>query len=251
MATQPESAEPQSPLWNKKEGEPRHNAMPALTEEERLVLKECDREGFFKRALPLSLGTMLGAHMLVKGGYWSPNPKYGSLPKVMALGACGYFFGKLSYLSACQEKILQKIPNSNLAIQIRKAKGMPEQDTAAATWDSASAGISSLRIQDDYAAPEGLDDRFRPTIDRDVKKTEGASQEKSSVTYDELRQRNRQEYKDQIAKAPPPASGFPSYKDIPQKSFPDAKTGDSGSSIEPSQASPPKKRTNMWGDPIE
>lgn len=38
---------------------------------------------------------------------------------------------------------------------------------SSATWDSASAGVSSFRMKDDYATPEGLDDRFRPTIDRD------------------------------------------------------------------------------------
>ncbi|CAG5130704.1 unnamed protein product, partial [Candidula unifasciata] len=226
-----------------------------LTEEEKLVLKECERDSFYKRALPLSLGNMLAAHMLVKGGYWSPNPKYGSLPKVFVLGGIGYFLGKLSYLSVCQQKILDKIPNSNLAAQIRKAKGLPETEAGPAAWDGASAGVSSPRIKDDYSTPEGLDDRFRPTIDSSVKESETPSQDKIQLTYEELRRRNRQEYKDQISKAPPPASGFPPFKDTPPKPFPDARSGDSGSSLgsstPPYQASPSKRRTNIWGDPID
>ena len=35
-----------------------------------------------------------------------------------------YVVGKLSYQSTCQQKILQKIPNSNLAQSVRKSRGM-------------------------------------------------------------------------------------------------------------------------------
>lgn len=259
MATPPERTEPQNPLLNQTgiaAGEPRQIAIPVLTEEEKQVLKECDRDGFYKRALPLSLGNMLAAHMLVKGGYWNPNPKYGSLPKVLVVGSIGYFLGKLSYLPACQQKVLEKIPNSNLAAQIRKAKGLPEPETVAATWEGASAGVSSPRVKDDYSALEGLDDRFRPTIDSSVKESEKPSQDKVPLTYEELRRRNRQEYREQISKPSPPTSGFPPLRDTPSKSFPDAKSGDSVGSLGSPSALPPqtsasKRRTNIWGDPID
>ena len=35
-----------------------------------------------------------------------------------------YIMGKLSYQSTCQQKILEKLPNSNLAQSVRKSRGM-------------------------------------------------------------------------------------------------------------------------------
>jgi hypothetical protein len=174
------------------------------------------------------------------------------------LGGVGYFFGRISYIPACQQKILDKIPNSNLAIAIRKSKGLPELENAAPNWNEGTASAPSSRVKD-YSIPEGLDDRFRPTLDNDLKGVETPTQEKGVISYEELRRRNRQEYENPGTKSKTP--GAPSYKDsslMPQKPWPDAKSGDGDSSSSPpsspappAQAPPARKRTNMWGDPIE
>uniref|UniRef100_A0A0B7AIE0 OCIA domain-containing protein n=1 Tax=Arion vulgaris TaxID=1028688 RepID=A0A0B7AIE0_9EUPU len=231
----------------------------ALTEEERLIMKECDRDSFYKRALPLSLGAMLATHMMVKSGRWKAHPKFGSLSKVLIFGGVAYFVGKISYLPVCQQKIMDKLPNSNLAAAIRKSKGLQEQDSLTGPWNDVTKSAPSVRIKDDYSAPEGLDDRFRPTLDRNVKDSKAPSTEKGSISYEELRRRNRQEYETQISKSSPKTPGTPSYKDnasMHERSWPDAKSSDTDRSLEsppppPIQAPSTKKRTNMWGDPID
>jgi hypothetical protein len=35
----------------------------------------------------------------------------------------GYFFGKVSYMETCRQKFLTELPNSNIAMAIRKARG--------------------------------------------------------------------------------------------------------------------------------
>ncbi|XP_059140170.1 OCIA domain-containing protein 2-like isoform X2 [Physella acuta] len=92
------------------------------------VLQECDIESFYKRALPASVGAMAATFLMVKSGRWSAHPKYGSLFKVINAGFVGHFIGKVSYLPECQQKILTKLPNSDLAARIRKSKGLPDPE---------------------------------------------------------------------------------------------------------------------------
>ncbi len=54
-----------------------------LSPEEQRVLRECSRESFYRRSLPLS---MLGAAAVVaaaRRGVVTPHPNYGIAPKVM------------------------------------------------------------------------------------------------------------------------------------------------------------------------
>ena len=45
------------------------------------------------------------------------------MPKMVGSALIGYFFGKVSYMETCREKFLTQLPNSNITIAIRKAKG--------------------------------------------------------------------------------------------------------------------------------
>ena len=51
------------------------------------IIRECQEESFWKRALPFSLISMLVTQGLVHQGYLAANPRFGSLPKV-ACTAC-------------------------------------------------------------------------------------------------------------------------------------------------------------------
>ncbi|XP_061048241.1 OCIA domain-containing protein 2 isoform X1 [Eubalaena glacialis] len=51
------------------------------------IIRECQEESFWKRALPFSLVSMLVTQGLVHHGYLAANPRFGSLPKV-ARTAC-------------------------------------------------------------------------------------------------------------------------------------------------------------------
>ncbi|XP_013069926.2 OCIA domain-containing protein 1-like isoform X1 [Biomphalaria glabrata] len=237
---------------------PRTNPLATITEEERRVLKECERDSFFLRAAPLSFGAMAGAYYMVKTGKWTPHPKFGAIPKMIITGGFGYFTGKLSYLPTCQKKILEQIPNSNLAAAIRKSRGLssPDGETFNPALDDSLSRGSSNQIEE-YRPAEGIDDRFRPSMDREVKEP-SVNQEKNTVTYDDLRRKNRQEYEESLSKrnkSAPPASA--PYKDspfIPERHLPESrdlpKTEFDGS-VEPSQAPPKRKRTTIWGDVIE
>ncbi|KAH9519838.1 OCIA domain-containing protein 1, partial [Bulinus truncatus] len=208
--------------------------------------------------LPLSIGAMTGAHFMVKSGRWTPHPKFGTLPKMIIAGGFGYFTGKLSYLSTCQQKVLQQIPNSNLAAAIRKSKGLPplESDQVSPAVDDSLLRRDSSEKYQEYSPNEGLDDRFRPSIDREVKEPP-PGQEKNSITYDELRRRNRQEYEDSLSKRqknlPPSQAPYKDSPFIPERHLPESKEipkSEYYDQPEPSQPSR-KKKTTIWGDVIE
>ncbi|KAM6401906.1 OCIA domain-containing protein 2-like [Pluvialis apricaria] len=72
------------------------------------IRKECKKESFWYRALPLSLGSMLVTQGLVSKGIFSASPRFGALPKMAIAGVLGFAVGKVSYIGECQKKF-QKI----------------------------------------------------------------------------------------------------------------------------------------------
>uniref|UniRef100_A0ABI7W2L7 OCIA domain containing 2 n=1 Tax=Felis catus TaxID=9685 RepID=A0ABI7W2L7_FELCA len=68
------------------------------------IIRECQEESFWKRALPFSLVSMLATQGLVHHGYLASNPRFGSLPKVALAGILGFALGKASYIRVCQSK---------------------------------------------------------------------------------------------------------------------------------------------------
>lgn len=68
------------------------------------IIRECQEESFWKRALPFSLVSMLITQGLVHQGYLAANPRFGSLPKVALAGILGFGLGKASYIRVCQSK---------------------------------------------------------------------------------------------------------------------------------------------------
>ena len=65
-----------------------------------------------------------------------------------------------------QQQILQRLPNSNLAAQIRKATNKPQ---LAEESPVVEPELFPKKRRDDYQPQEGLDDRFRPSLDRESK----------------------------------------------------------------------------------
>ncbi|XP_051472791.1 OCIA domain-containing protein 2-like isoform X3 [Apus apus] len=68
-------------------------------EEVARIRKECKRESFWYRALPLSLGSMLVTQGLVSKGVFSASPRFGALPKMAS-----FAIGTMSYIRECQKK---------------------------------------------------------------------------------------------------------------------------------------------------
>ncbi|XP_071663583.1 OCIA domain-containing protein 2 [Patagioenas fasciata] len=72
------------------------------------IRKECKKESFWYRALPLSLGSMLVTQGLISKGIFSASPRFGALPKMAIAGVLGFAIGKMSYIGECRKKF-QKI----------------------------------------------------------------------------------------------------------------------------------------------
>ncbi|KAL7856299.1 hypothetical protein AOLI_G00199030 [Acnodon oligacanthus] len=92
------------------------------SEEERRVFQECNQESFWYRSVPISVSSMALTQFLISRGTLTASPRFGSVPKVLFAGACGYFAGKLSYMKTCQEKF-KRLENSRLGEALRQRAG--------------------------------------------------------------------------------------------------------------------------------
>ncbi|XP_061094839.1 OCIA domain-containing protein 2 [Conger conger] len=89
-----EAAEGKCPLGN------RH----VNREEVRQILRECQEESFWYRAVPLSLGGLAITGALIYKGVLVPSKRFGPFPKLAAAGIIGYILGKASYMRTCRKK---------------------------------------------------------------------------------------------------------------------------------------------------
>lgn len=97
-----------------------------LTEDEKRVFAECNRESFMYRSLPFSVVGMAITRALLSKGIITGSPRFGSLPKVAFAGFCGYLAGKMSYVKTCQEKF-KMLENSPLGEALRQQRGLQPQ----------------------------------------------------------------------------------------------------------------------------
>jgi len=188
---------------------PRMQQPYKFTAEELRVIRECNRESFYQRCLPI--GTILGfsTYYAVKTGYLQPNPRFGAVPKIMVSVVVGYFLGKFSYQSKCAEKLMQ-LPNSHVADILRKRRqGIYQESLEPGFGPGMSlapfSGIGSSEtysdlgpraIDLDTSRPtfDGLDDAQRPSMDNPIFEEEMPPVQKHATSYDELRKKNREEH---------------------------------------------------------
>lgn len=212
------------------------------------MLRECNREAFFQRSLPLGTIGGLGTWYAVQRGMLKPSVRFGAGPKVFVGITLGYFIGKLSYQNRCAEKIMQ-IPNSRLAEVIRQRRQggsggverlLPEQGFGAGSMLSPfgptapSDSITeehyrktdSLNLDMNIPHFSGLDDSGRPTVDSNLAFEEDLQLPPSppvSKSYEELRRQNRDEYvkRQQTPYRPPSVlEDAPPIKREPQRTVP-------------------------------
>ncbi|XP_055702762.1 OCIA domain-containing protein 1 isoform X2 [Phlebotomus papatasi] len=224
---------------------PRHPmANYHFSADELRVLKECNMESFYQRSLPLGTALGLAAYFGVKRGFFRPNAKYGAVPKVCLGVIVGYFFGKFSYQQKCAEKLM-RLPNSKLAeiLKQRKRGGLYESLTpdqgfgtglalppfGNTTTDSYSDEVfrknrnSALNLDTERPANTELDDTYRPNVDSPITKFDDnlpLDPPKTTTSYDELRQKNREEYVRRMRggappEAPPVDRRPPPPRDVP------------------------------------
>lgn len=174
------------------------------------VLKECNKESFYQRCLPISAILGFSTYYGVKSGFLRPSPRFGATPKVIVSVIVGYFIGKFSYQSKCAEKLMQ-LPNSKVGEMLRqRRRGNLQESLDAGFGPSMSlAPFSNVSSQDTYTdvnpynsldidttRPDfgGLDERQRPSVDNPIYEEEMPPEQKNTTTYEELRRKNREEY---------------------------------------------------------
>lgn len=230
-----------------------------FSSEELRVLKECNSESFFKRSLPMGTAFGVSVYMAVKNGMLKGNPKYGAIPKVIAAVTVGYFMGKFSYQQPCAEKIM-RLPNSRLAEILRaKKKGgfieniTPDQGFGAALslapfstpsdqYSDVKDRSTSLNLDTERPSHSGLDDTYRPNLDTPGNNFEEVDlplePPKHQTTYDELRQRNREEY---VKKQQNPL-----YRPVPPDTPPVTRAAPERTAYD--EPMPARKPKNKYGD---
>ncbi|XP_076446445.1 OCIA domain-containing protein 1-like isoform X2 [Babylonia areolata] len=225
--------------------------LPRLTQEEIKILEECNTESFWYRCMPLGLAFGGATTFLVKAGHLKPHPRYGATLKALGAVFLGYVMGKISYQSVCQQKILEKIPHTNLAQSVRKSRGItsvyeqqpmadagPENDSHSEKMRETYSSIDTSVDMTRWNVKE-LDDNMRPSLDREVKSREEevAMDPQKTLTYDELRQRNRQEYERSMATSP--------QSPFRQRPFPGPQSLPSSAPAEPLPSPPPSSSSGF------
>ncbi|XP_015268359.1 PREDICTED: OCIA domain-containing protein 1 isoform X3 [Gekko japonicus] len=171
------------------------------TEDERRVFRECNEESFWYRSLPMSAMGMLVTQMLIKKGILSTHSRFGSFPKLAFAGLCGYLGGKLSYMRVCQEKFKQ-LENSPLGEALRLRRPVsPEAAEAplSSMYSGDNRGTESSRsVYEPVPFSSSMNESTPTGITDSVPQEPGpsleASPKKKGITYDELRNRNRELY---------------------------------------------------------
>ncbi|XP_062410538.1 OCIA domain-containing protein 1-like [Sardina pilchardus] len=182
------------------------------TEEETRVFKECNQESFWYRSAPISVISMAVTQALVTRGALTSSSRFGSLPKVVFAGICGYLGGKVSYMKTCQEKF-KNLPNSPLGEAIRQRQRHvplqfpqdqsefvdPNKSTSEPMFQTERTSQSDFSYSEPEASYQYEEDPKRP-----------------DVRYEELRSRNRENYESTLTQRADallkPPSGSPTVK---------------------------------------
>ncbi|XP_072476824.1 OCIA domain-containing protein 1 isoform X2 [Notamacropus eugenii] len=186
------------------------------TEEERRVFAECNRESFWYRSVPFSAASMLVTQGLIVKGILSSHPKYGSVPKLVFACVMGYFAGKISYVKTCQEKF-KRLENSPLGEALRlgqgrrlaspgyfsQKSGFESKVTEHSSFGTSPTSESSAKeapippyepipfsASMNESTPTGITDYKAREPDTTVEE----SPKRKVVTYEELRNKNRETY---------------------------------------------------------
>lgn len=216
------------------------------TEEEWRLFAECHEECFWFRSVPLAATSMLITQGLISKGILSSHPKYGSIPKLIFACIVGYFAGKLSYVKTCQEKF-KKLENSPLGEALRSGELRrslpPGHYGQKSKYDSNVSGQSSFGTSPaadnieketlpryepipfsasmNESTPTGITDHIAQGPDPNLED----SPKRKSVTYEELRSKNRESYGVTLSHKTDP-SVRPMQERVPKKEVKVNKYGD-------------------------
>ncbi|OQR74288.1 ocia domain-containing protein 1 [Tropilaelaps mercedesae] len=116
------------------------DAVKNVSLEDLRILKECNRQSFYSRCVPLAAISAAATYWSVKAGYLKPHPKLGSAPKIIGAMIVSYIVGKWSYRNVCAEMFMAS-PNSQMGWYIKQRRGLLSPEEAA------NPPIRTLRTQ--------------------------------------------------------------------------------------------------------
>jgi hypothetical protein len=249
------------------DGERRVPPRVQLSLEEIQVLRECNKESFWYRCVPLGVLFVGTTQILTNKGILRPNPKFGALFKNLGASLAAFVIGKMSYQGKCREKIL-KLENSALAESMRRGKRgfdvLQELAVAQNTDDSSAPEVSQSRaaLYNDYDANRSVDRREldvsrQPSVDNEFpphfSKQDVRDQYKSDsrFSYDDLRRQNRTEYEKKLSSSYS-SSQSPAQLAVERPAVQSATPGRNSDWEAPTEPSGKTRvKRNQYGDEIE
>ncbi|XP_054163251.1 uncharacterized protein LOC128961067 [Oppia nitens] len=170
-----------------------NEGIPAISVEDFRLLRECNRESFWKRCLPLSAACVVG--MFYVAGRQNMKPK---VWHIISGTFFGWFLGKFSYRGVCEDRLINSNSDSPFVTAMRRRRGIIRDDI---TMDKHITGGDDMMTTDQTRTDSSYWDQ--PTNDiqgygahefADYNKDEdrkGDDVSKSYTTYDDLRAQNR------------------------------------------------------------
>ena len=197
-----------------------------LTKEDLKLLDECNREAFYYRSIP---GMAISSSLVLFANSRKPLANF----KLALVGSAflGWFLGKISYRSQCREKIINSGLRSPFVDGVRKSAGLKpsELDDDATPIDfNPSQGRKKWQteLEDDLSEKNKPWQNLNqlPRMQDDDEYENDVKESKRSITYDELRARNRAGFQDHARfsrdyRTPPPSQFDPQAPLSEPKSF--------------------------------
>ncbi|KHJ48806.1 ovarian carcinoma immunoreactive antigen [Trichuris suis] len=230
-------------------------APPRLSFEELAVLRECARESFFYRCVPLAAGGCLVLKYLQTAGMIKAHPVYGLSLKYAAAVGIGYLIGKLSYIQECQKKILSRLPSSSLAQALLRRGGgqfprvgafMMQGANNVSPVDNELSSATGQQSTDDYAFYNPDFSMAKPADSgEDGQEKRGT---KGRTSYDDLRMANRRNFLQNYTQSSMPVKSDAFQPAFPPESGQQGGPGFGGVKMEDEPPVQQKLRSGKYGD---
>ena len=167
--------------------------VPAISQEDFRLLRECNKESFWYRCFPLSAGICALMFYLAKQKNMRPKTLH-----ILSGTFAGWFVGKLSYRRICEERLINSNSNSPFVNAMRRRKGVYREEFHS---DTTLVSDAPPEATDPYWEQQSKEDNFGygahefGDYREDDKLKDELEDAKPFTSYDDLRAKNRAAYK--------------------------------------------------------
>ena len=164
--------------------------IPSISQEDFRLLRECNKESFWYRCLPLSVG--ICAVMFYLANQRNMRPKTWH---ILSGTFGGWFVGKLSYRRVCENRLINSDSHSPFVTAMRRRRGIYKDDGL----DTGMASEAPPEPTNPYWEQQSKNEAFgygaQEFADFKDDENRNKDEEMSFTTYDDLRAKNRASYK--------------------------------------------------------